>query len=98
MDALRRELEAAELMRYGNPKAVEEELKQLKQFYAFTERLAGAAHSLDSAAGEVRKVDLRRKQLLETFDLLETVERALNTLRLELVGRGNQLGVTRKVG
>lgn len=98
VDALRRELEAAELMRYGNPKAVEEELKQLKQFYAFTERLAGAAHSLDAAAGEVRKVDLRRKQLLETFDLLETVERALNTLRLELVGRGNQLGVARKVG
>ncbi|MEC8067801.1 MAG: hypothetical protein VX154_08085 [Pseudomonadota bacterium] len=83
IDALKKELEAAELMRFGSPKVVEDELKQLKAFYAMNERVAGAAHALEYALKDLRKLKLRRKQALEVAQLIELADKHLNALRVE---------------
>lgn len=99
VETLKRELEALELMKFGSQKAIEQELEGLRQFYAVTERLAGARHGIATATTQISRIELRRKQVLELLRMMEELEEALNTLRLELHNRGAQLGVTRqKVG
>lgn len=99
VETLKRELEALELMKFGSQKAIEQELEGLRQFYAVTERLAGAKHGIAAATTQLGRVELRRKQVLELLRMMEGLEEVLNTLRVELHNRGAQLGVTRqKVG
>lgn len=85
IDALKRELEAAELMKFGNPQAVEDELKELKKFYAVTERVSGAIHALSVASKDVRRLKLRRTHVLELQNLMEDLDRQFNALRVEVV-------------
>lgn len=92
IEGLKREVEALELMRFGDKGAMEEALKEMKQFFAVTERMAGAAHNLAMAAGELRRVELKRKQMSELTDLMDTVEKHLNTLRLELLNKTRLFG------
>lgn len=84
IDSLKKELEAAELMRFGSPKIIEDELKELKAFYALNERLSGAAHALDYALKDLRKLKLRRKQAIEISMLVEQADKNLNALRVEV--------------
>lgn len=81
-EAMKKELEAAELMKFGNPKAIEEELENLKRFYGITERLSGATHGLKKASREVGKVPLKRKQLVEIDELMDALEEAVNSFRV----------------
>lgn len=97
-DMLKRELDASELMKFGNPKAIEDEIKQVRQFYQISERMAGALQGMDSAAQAVRRTELRRNQVIELVSLLDALEKNLNALRLEIHNRGAQLGVAKKVG
>ena len=85
IEQLKKELEANELMQFGSPKAIEEELKALKQFYLVSERLSGSVHALGYAAKDVRKLTLRRNQANELQTLIDDIESALNTVRIELV-------------
>jgi predicted XRE-type DNA-binding protein len=84
VDALKKELEAAELMRFGSPKVIEDELKELKAFYALNERLSGASHALEYALKDLRRLKLRRKQALEIAKLVELADQNLNALRVEV--------------
>jgi ParB-like chromosome segregation protein Spo0J len=88
IERLKRELDAAELVRFGSPKAVEEELKMLKRYYGITERFAAATHGVVQGTKSLRRVDLKRSQLLEITHLMEELESALNTLRVELYNKG----------
>jgi ParB-like chromosome segregation protein Spo0J len=97
-DILKRELEASELIKFGNPKAIEDELKQVRQFYQISERMAGAQQGMEGAAQAVRRTELRRNQVVELVALMDELEKALNALRLEIHNRGAQLGVAKKVG
>ncbi len=81
-EALKKELDAAELMKFGNPKAIEEELENLKRFYGVTERLTGATHNLKKASREINKVPLKRKQLVEVDEIMDSLEEALNAFRV----------------
>lgn len=83
-EALRRELEAAELIKFGNPKAMEQEMKQLREFLAVSERLAAATNGIQRAGKEISRLDIRRKQAVELTQFSENLEKALNTLRLEI--------------
>ena len=83
-EALRRELEAAELIKFGNPKAMEQEMKQMRDFIAVTERLAAATNGIQRSGKEISRFDIRRKQAVELTKMTEELEKALNTLRLEL--------------
>lgn len=83
-EALRRELEAAELIKFGNPKAMEQEMKQLRDFIGVTERLAAATNGIQRAGKDISRLEIRRKQAVELTQLTEELEKALNTLRLEL--------------
>lgn len=84
IDALKKELEAAELMRFGSPKVIEDELKELKAFYALNERLTGAAHALEYALKDLRRLKLRRKQSIEVAMLVDLADKNLNALRVEV--------------
>ena len=95
-EALRRELEALELMKFGSQKSIEQELEQMRQFYSLTERLAGAKNGITTAANNIGRAELRRKQVVELVNMLEGLESALNTLRLEIHNRSAQLGVARR--
>ncbi len=88
VDRLKRELEAAELVRFGSPKAVEEELKLLKRYYGVTERFSSAIHSISYGTKSLRRLDLKRNQLLEMTNLMEELESVLNTMRVELYNKG----------
>jgi|GEM_PF-1323669 len=91
VDKLKRELEAAELIKYGDSKAQENAFKQLRQFYALTERLAAAQHSITIANKDIRGIDLHRKQFTELNTLIDTLEKELNTLRVEMLTKGRKL-------
>ena len=98
VEGLRRELEAVELMKFGSPKAVDRELKQLKEFYALSERLVGATHHITRAGRDLERVEIRRKQALELMNILEDMERAVNTFRVELHNHCQPLGINQKGG
>lgn len=83
-EALRRELEAAELIKFGNPKAMEQEMKQMRDFITVTERLAAATHNIQRSGKDISRLEIRRKQAVELTKMTEELEKALNTLRLEL--------------
>lgn len=88
IDRLKRELDTAELVRFGSPKAVEEELKMLKRYYGITERFSSAIHGVTQGSKSLRRIELKRNQLLEVTHLMEELESALNTLRVELYNKG----------
>ncbi len=83
-EALRREVEAAELIKFGNPKAMEQELKQLRDFFTVSERLASAIKSIQHAGKDLARIDVRRKQVVELNSLFGELEKSMNTLRLEI--------------
>ncbi|MFT7144305.1 MAG: hypothetical protein ACI9TY_000397 [Alphaproteobacteria bacterium] len=87
IDALKKEIEAAELMRFGSPKVVEDVLKELKAFYAVSERIIGASSALAHAAKDLRKLKLSRKHALEIKQLMEDVDKYSNILRVEVVSQ-----------
>ena len=87
VEDLRKQLDAAELMKFGSPQVVEEELKRLRLFHGMTERLSSATHALKSASKDIRKLDLQRSQILETTQLMEETEKALNSFRVELLNK-----------
>lgn len=91
LDDTKRQLEAAELASIGtNEKVIETELKQLRAFYAITERLSGANQAVKQANKDVLKLDMRRSQINELQDLIESTEENLNKLRVEVVRRSGK--------
>lgn len=85
IERLKRELEASELLKFGNQESIEQELKNLKSYYLVTERIAGAFQALTQAARQVRRIPMRRSQYLELSDLFDKLESSVNQLRLELL-------------
>ena len=90
VEALKRELEAGKLMAYGDGRAVEEELKQLKKFLHVTERISGGAHLLAQAAQELRRSEGKRSQLIELDELIESVDKAVTALRADIQHKRGQ--------
>lgn len=88
IERLKRELDAAELVKFGSPKVVEEELKELKRYYGVTERFSAAVHGVTYGVKSLRRMELKRSQLLEMTNLMEELESVLNTLRVELYNKG----------
>lgn len=87
IDSLKKEMEAAELMRFGNPKAIEDELRELKAFYAVSERVSSSIIGLSYALKDLRRLKLRRKHVLELKGLLEEADKQVNALRVEVVNQ-----------
>ena len=64
IDRLKRELEAAELIQYGDKAVLESAFKQLRAFYALSERLAAAKHGIINVNKDIRAIELRAAQTL----------------------------------
>lgn len=86
-ETLRREVEAAELIKFGDSKALDEEIKQIRAFFAITERLSAAIKGTDLARKDLTRTDVRRNQASELVRLMEEMEKSVNTLRLEIHNR-----------
>lgn len=87
IEALKREIDATELMRYGDPGAMEEAFKEIKAFYGFVERLAAATHGVEKAAKQLRQLGLNAKQVQEVQDLIDKLEQHVNHIRIEVVNK-----------
>ncbi|MDD9911433.1 MAG: hypothetical protein OXQ96_00100, partial [Alphaproteobacteria bacterium] len=87
IEALKKELEALELIQYGDKSTVQEILKEFKDFYALTERVAGAAQAARQAGKQVRQTQLSRKQVLEVQEIVDQLEQHVNVLRVELTNK-----------
>jgi ParB-like chromosome segregation protein Spo0J len=87
IEALKKELDAAELTRFGDPAAIQEALKELKAFYALTERVGAAGQHAKQAARQVRQLKLTRKQLREVQQHMDELEEKVNALRVELAAK-----------
>lgn len=83
-EALKRELEAHQLMAFGGDKVMDDVLKQLKNFLHITERLAAAEHFIIQAGQELRRSTITRAQLLELDALLETLDQSLTLVRADV--------------
>mgnify|MGYP005844145487 CR=1 FL=1 len=86
-EALRREVEAAELIKFGDSKALDDEIKQIRAFFTITERLAAAIKGADHARKDLTRTEVRRNQASELVKLLEELEKSVNTLRVEIHNR-----------
>lgn len=84
VDGLKRELQAQDLLKYGDENTVNSLMKELKTFYAVVERMAGAAYQLDKASKSLRGQPLTFKQAQELQTLADGMESTLSALRLEL--------------
>jgi disulfide oxidoreductase YuzD len=91
IEALKKELDAAELTRFGDPATIQEALKELKAFYALTERVGAAGQHVKQAARQVRQLRLTRKQLGEVQQLMDELEEKVNALRVELAAKGSTI-------
>lgn len=85
MESLKRELEAQSLLAHGDQASMAAYLKELKQFYAVQERMAGTVHHLEKTAAQLRSLSLTHRQTLELEQLLEKIAAAQNALRVILV-------------
>lgn len=84
IEILKKELEAAELTKYGDESSVKEALKELKSFISLTERMAAATLNAMQATKAMRPLKLTRSQLVEVQELLDTLDQHTNALRLEV--------------
>ena len=87
IESLNRELQAAQLLQHGDSSTVQNYLKEIRNFHAIVERLAGAGHHVEKAARSVRSTPLTQRQLIEIEETVESITTHLNGLRTELVNR-----------
>ncbi|MFZ2586563.1 MAG: ParB N-terminal domain-containing protein [Alphaproteobacteria bacterium] len=90
LDALKRELQAHDLLKYGDEATVAGLMKEIKGFYAVVERLAGASYQLDKAHKSLRGQPLSYKQIQEVQTLTDTMEASLSALRVELSSKNRR--------
>lgn len=84
VDGLKRELQAHDLMKFGDEATVAGLMKEVKVFYALVERLASASYQLDKSAKSLRGLPLTYKQTAEVQQQLDGMESILSSLRVEL--------------
>ncbi len=89
IEKLKRELEVAELRQFADPKVMENERRALLAFYTFSERLAGALHTLEQGVKDLETLDLKRKQAIESGQLIDALDRIVNRLRVNLYNRSS---------
>ncbi len=88
IERLKKELQAAELSRFGSPEALDVLMKEMRAYYAVSERVSGAVHGLEIAAKDLAKLELRRQQHIEVAELIDTLDQHVNALRVALVNKG----------
>jgi RNA polymerase sigma factor (sigma-70 family) len=85
IEQLKKELQAAELIKFGDEKTLKAELKQMKDFYALVERLAGAKQAVQTANKALQaNQSLRRGQWLEIQQLHDDLAELVESLRISL--------------
>ena len=84
-ELLKKELEAAELMKFASPDLIESEMKSLKQFYGVCERMAGANYTFEQLAKEIGRLTFSRKQKIELQHIFDDVETKVNKLRIAII-------------
>lgn len=85
IEQLKKELQAAELIKFGDEKTLKAELKQMKDFYALVERLAGAKQAVQAANKALQEnQNLRRGQWLEIQQLHDELAQLVESLRISL--------------
>lgn len=87
IELLKKELEAAELSKYASPDMMENHLRALRIFYEVTERLSGAGNALKRATTGVKALNLKRKQILELEQLMDSLDQEINSFRITLLGK-----------
>lgn len=88
LDALKREMESHELLKYGDKATTEQFMKEVRQFYAMVERLASAVYHTEKVARQIRGLPLTARQTVELNQQVEQLSTHLNALRVELVTKG----------
>lgn len=84
VEALKREIQAHDLMKYGDETTINGLMKEFKAFYALMERLVGAAYQLDRGAKALRGQPLSYNQAAELQQQVDAMESSLTAIRLEL--------------
>lgn len=87
IERLKNELDAAELSRFADDNTLQEALKELKQVIALTERMNSAHYAAQQARKQLRNTTLTRTQLAEIRNLMDTLEKETNALRVEITGK-----------
>jgi ParB-like chromosome segregation protein Spo0J len=90
VDGLKRELQAHDLMKFGDEATVAGLMKEMKAFYAIVERLASAGYQLDKSAKALRGQPLTHKQTVEVQQQLDGMESTLSSLRVELSNKNRR--------
>ena len=99
IETLKKELEAAELIHYGDEEAIQAVLKELRQYHAIIERVTGSIQHVKYVSKQVRSLNLTRKQMLEMRELVEELEQGITTLRVEIKQKNDKpkgLSITEK--
>lgn len=84
VDGLKRELQAHDLMKFGDEATVAGLMKEVKAFYTLVERMASASYQLDRSAKALRGLPLTYKQVSEVQQQLDGMESILSSIRVEL--------------
>ncbi|PIZ29797.1 MAG: hypothetical protein COY40_06125, partial [Alphaproteobacteria bacterium CG_4_10_14_0_8_um_filter_53_9] len=87
IEALQREISTSALLQSADTSTKEKILKEIKEFYAIVERLAGASHQVQKAARALRSMPLSTRQALEIQEQIEDMDKNLNALRVETLGK-----------
>ena len=90
LDGLKRELQAHDLLKYGDEATVAGLMKEIKAFYALVERLAGASYQVDKAGKALRGQPLSYRQVHEVQQQVDTLEAALGVIRVELAAKSRR--------
>ncbi|MCP5405704.1 MAG: hypothetical protein H6922_05740 [Pseudomonadaceae bacterium] len=89
-EALKRELQAHDLLKYGDEATINGLMREFKTFYALIERLAGAAYQLDKASKNLRGQPLSYKQAQEVQEQVDAMEASLNAMRVQLAAKSRR--------
>ena len=87
IEGLKKELEAAELLKFGDQNQMKEALKELKAFVNLTERMAAATNNTRQAVRSLRTLNPTRAQLVELQEGLDSIEQHVNALRVEVANK-----------
>lgn len=90
VEALKREVQAHDLLKYGDEATIAGLMKEFKTFYAQLERLVGAAYQLDKVAKALRGQPLSFSQMNEVQQQADAMEASLSAIRLELSNRNRR--------
>ncbi len=90
IDTLKRELQAHDLLKFGDEATVTAMMKEIKGFYTLMERLVSAAYHIERTGKNLRGQPMSFKQVSEVQEQVDAIEAGLNVIRVELKNKGKR--------